>query len=182
MTINLMPWREADGRRRTRLFWIQLLGAAGLAVLLVLVESLLLDQRVVIQRQRQAHMEAALDELTPHLLEVRRLQQLVDTREARLERWKGGRRNRYLMAALFNELAATVAPGVVYRAVEVHGGSLELKGVSADSGALDLQVRRLEQSSILSGTELVEVVESRGRQYFSLRSTLPNGGDDAFES
>ncbi|GEN25745.1 fimbrial protein [Halomonas cupida] len=182
MTINLMPWREADGRRRTRLFWMQLLSAAGLAVLLALVESLLLDERVSIQRQRQAHIEAVLDELTPQLPEVRRLQQLVAARQARLEQWKRDRRNRYLMAALFNELAATVAPGVVYRAVEVHGERLELRGVSADSGALDLQIRRIEQSPILSGAELVDVVESRGRQYFSLRLSFPDGGDDALES
>lgn len=182
MTINLMPWREADGRRRTRLFWIQLLSAAGLAVMLVLVESVLLDQQAVIQRQRQVHMEAALDELTPQLPEVRRLQQIVAARQARLAQWKRDRRNRYLMAALLNELAATIAPGVVYRAAEVHGGRLELRGVSTDSGALDLQTRRLEQSSILSRAELVDVVESRGRQYFSLRLSFSDGGDDAFES
>lgn len=179
MTINLMPWRGAEERRRTRRFRLQLYGALGLAGLLVLAEWSLLGQKTAISQQRRQHIEAAMGDLQRQLPELKRLQQLLAVREAQWEQWQRDRRVGYLMAELFNALVATMVPGVVYQALEVHGERLVLKGVSADSGALDHQIRRLEQSSILSGVELMDVVDSQNRQYFRLGMNFQQQGDDA---
>ncbi|ALM51399.1 PilN domain-containing protein [Halomonas huangheensis] len=177
VSINLMPWREAEDRRRARCFWVQVALCAGLAFLLAGGVAAFFRHEVGIAQQRQRHIEAAIEALEPQLNQLRRLRQQVTAREARLMEWRQELQTRRLRVELFNELAASIEPGVRYQVATVRGQSVELRGDSVDSAALDRQLQRLELSDIFERAELTGVVARGGRQHFTLSMSLTMSGD-----
>lgn len=177
VSINLMPWREAEIRRRTRRFWVQVALCAGLAFLLAGGVAAFLRYQVDIAQQRQKYIEAEIDALEPQLSHLRRLKRQLTVREAQLVEWRQELQARRLRVGLFNELAASIEPGVRYQVATMQGESVVLRGDSVDSAALDRQLQRLERSGIFENAELVGAAERDGRQHFTLSMNLTGSGD-----
>ncbi|WP_083001354.1 PilN domain-containing protein [Halomonas sp. GT] len=143
ININLLPWREARRERRTRQFYgvivfMLLAGmACGFAVLHVH------QQQLAAQQLRNAHISAHIEQLDNEIADVQRYRGDTERLGEQLALFHTLNAERMSTVRLFNDIAASVADGVVYQRLSRSGQRVSLSAVASSERQISEQLRQI---------------------------------------
>jgi type IV pilus assembly protein PilN len=159
--INLLPWRDADRKRKRQEFMVGIGGAALIALLLGLLVKFQLQASIDQQNARNQYIKDQTSELDKQIVEIQGLEQQKQRLLARMEVIEQLQRSRPGVVHLFDQLVRTIPDGVYFTSIKQTGGKVQLMGVAQSQTRVSALMRNIEASEWLAEPAL-EKVETKG--------------------
>jgi len=159
--INLLPWREADRKRKRQEFAFAAIGALVLAGLVGLIVNWELGAAIDHQNERNQLLKNEIAQLDKQITEILGLEQQKQRLVARMEVIDQLQRSRPGIVHLFDELVKTLPDGVYLTEVKQTDRRIQLKGIAQSSTRVSAFMRNIDASQWLADPAL-EIVETKG--------------------
>jgi type IV pilus assembly protein PilN len=159
-SINLLPWREAERKRRQRDFGIAAGGAVLAGIAVIMLTGLGYSQKISYQEKRNERLEAEIVELEKSITEIDGLERQKERLLARMEIIDELQKSRPEIVHLFDEFVRLLPEGVYLTGLKQTGARIEIRGVAQSSTRVSALMRQIDSSSWLTDPE-VERVETR---------------------
>ena len=150
--VNLLPWREADRKRRRQEFIFSIVAAIGSAALVTLAGRGLMAGAISHQETRNRALETQITALE------KQKQALI----ARMEIIETLQRSRPEIVHVFDELVRVLPEGVYLTYLKQSGPRIEMRGIAQSSTRVSTFMRNIDSSEWLADPSL-QVVETKGR-------------------
>ena len=173
--INLLPWRDAERRRRQR----ELAIAAGLAVGLVVLAGLGVRFQIAAmidsQNERNARLDQEIAKLNVRIKEIEKLEETKASLLARMNVIQQLQESRPEIVHLFDELVASIPEGVYVTRVSQSGNRVEVEGRAQSNARVSAFMRSIQASPWIGDPQLL-VIENKdqtgtGLSHFRLSFT-----------
>ena len=158
--INLLPWREAERKKRQRDFGIAAGGALIGAIAVVMLTMLVYNQMIENQRARNDRLKVEIAELEKSITEIDGLERQKERLLARMEIIEELQKSRPEIVHLFDEITRQLPEGVYLSGLKQTGSRIELRGAAQSSTRVSALMRQMDASEWLDDPE-VERVETR---------------------
>mgnify|MGYP001815640444 CR=1 FL=1 len=158
-SINLLPWREAERKKRQRDFGVAVGGAVVAAIAVVMLAILFLNQMIGNQRARNDRLTAEIVELEKSIEEIDGLERQKERLLARMEIIEELQKSRPEIVHLFDEIVRQLPEGVYLTGLKQTGARVEMRGVAQSSTRVSALMRQIDSSDWLDDPE-VERVET----------------------
>lgn len=169
--INLLPWREAERKRRRQEFIFASVGALLAAGVLTLVVNWQFDSAISNQNERNQVLKDEIATLDKEITEILGLEQQKQRLLARMQVIEQLQRSRPEVVHLFDQLVRTVPDGVYLTGVKQTGKRVQLNGVAQSSTRVSSYMRNIDASEWMADPAL-EVVETKGSSAAGAQFTL----------
>lgn len=143
MTINLLPWREAQRERRTRKFYAVVAGMLVLGVVLGLLVSYVYQLKLAAQQQRNTTISDHIERLNADIEGVSRYASDAQRLGEQIAVFQALQAERMDAVQLFNDVAESVANGVIYQHLAKNGNSVSVTAVAGSERQVSEQLRRI---------------------------------------
>jgi len=158
-SINLLPWREAERKKRQRDFGV----AAGTAVVagiaVVLGSIFFYSQMISGQQARNDRLQEEIRVLNKSITEIDGLERQKERLLARMEIIEQLQKSRPEIVHLFDEIVRQLPEGVYLTQIKQSGARIEIHGVAQSSTRVSALMRQIDASEWLTDPE-VERVET----------------------
>ena len=158
-SINLLPWREAERKRRQREFGVAMGGAVVAGVAVVMLTMLAFSQMIAGQKARNDRLTTEIVELEKSIAEIDGLERQKERLLARMEIIEQLQKSRPEIVHLFDEMVRQLPEGVYLTGMKQTGARVEIRGVAQSSTRVSALMRSVDASEWLSDPE-VERVET----------------------
>jgi len=158
-SINLLPWREAERKKRQREFGVAMGGAVVAAIAVILATMFAYTQMIDSQKDRNQRLTDEIAELEKSITEIDGLERQKERLLARMEVIDRLQKSRPEIVHLFDELVRQLPEGVYLTGLKQTGTRIELRGVAQSSTRVSALMRQIDASGWLSDPE-VERVET----------------------
>lgn len=143
MTINLLPWREAQRERRTRKFYIVVVGMLIMGVALGLLISHSYQLKLSAQQQRNAYVSDRIERLNADIDGVSRYASDAEHLGEQIAVFQALQTEQTDTVQLFNDVANSVANGVIYQRLSKNGERVSVTAVAGSERQVSEQLRRI---------------------------------------
>jgi type IV pilus assembly protein PilN len=157
--INLLPWREAERKKRQRDFGVAMGGAVVAGILVVMLTIIAYSQMVSGQNARNDRLTAEIVELEKSIEEIDGLERQKERLLARMEIIEQLQKSRPEIVHLFDEMVRQLPEGVYLTGMKQTGTRVEIRGVAQSSTRVSALMRQIDSSNWMSDPE-VERVET----------------------
>lgn len=159
-SINLLPWREEERKKRQRDFGIAL-GAAFIAsIAVIVVVFFAYSQMISTQEDRNNRLTAEIAILDKDIKEIDSLERQKERLLARMEIIDQLQKSRPEIVHLFDEISRQLPEGVYLTGMKQTGKRVEIRGVAQSSTRVSALMRQIDASEWLTDPE-VERVETK---------------------
>ena len=155
--INLLPWREADRKKRQRDFGVAMGGGVVAAVAVVLATIFAFSQMISAQHDRNQRLTKEIAELEKSIEEIDGLEAQKERLLARMEIIAELQESRPEIVHLFDELVRQLPEGVYLTGMKQTGSKVEIRGVAQSSTRVSALMRRIDASEWLADPEVDRV-------------------------
>lgn len=155
--INLLPWREADRKKRQRDFGVAMGGGVVAAVAVVLATIFAFSQMISEQHDRNRRLTEEIAELEKSIEEIDGLEAQKERLLARMEIIAELQESRPEIVHLFDELVRQLPEGVYLTGMKQTGSKVEIRGVAQSSTRVSALMRRIDASEWLADPEVDRV-------------------------
>jgi type IV pilus assembly protein PilN len=159
--INLIPWREAERKRKRQEFGVGAVAALMLAGLLSFAVNLQMQGAVSYQNERNQFLKDEIAKLDKQIAEIQQLDQQKQRLLARMQVIEQLERSRPEVVHLFDQLVRTLPDGVYLTAVKQNERKVQLKGIAQSSTRVSSYMRNLDASEWLADPSL-DILENKG--------------------
>ncbi len=159
-SINLLPWREAERKKRQRDFGVATAGAVVAAIAVVVATIFAYSQMISNQEARNQRLTQEIAELEKSITEIDGLERQKERLLARMEIIEELQKSRPEIVHLFDELVRQLPEGVYLTGMKQTGSRVEIRGVAQSSTRVSALMRQIDASEWLSDPE-VERVETK---------------------
>ena len=157
--INLLPWREAERKKRQRDFLVATAGSFVAAIAVVGLTMFAYDSMIDNQNSRNQRLENEIVELEKSISEIDGLERQKERLLARMEIIEQLQKSRPEIVHLFDEMVRQLPEGVYLTGMKQTGSRVEIRGVAQSSTRVSALMRSVDSSEWLSDPE-VERVET----------------------
>ena len=158
--INLLPWREAERKRKRQEFTVGVIGATVIALLLGLLAKFQLQSSIDHQNERNQLIKEEIAAVDKQITKILGLEAQKQRLLARMEVIEQLQRSRPGVVHLFDQLVRTIPDGVYFTSIKQTGGRVQINGVAQSSTRVSALMRNLEQSEWMADPAL-DKVESK---------------------
>jgi type IV pilus assembly protein PilN len=158
--INLLPWREAERKKRQRDFGVALGGAVVAGIAVIMLTLFTYSQMISTQQSRNDRLTDEIAVLEKDIKEIDALERQKERLLARMEIIEQLQKSRPEIVHLFDELARQLPEGVYLTGMKQTGSRVEIRGVAQSSTRVSALMRQIDSSEWLSDPE-VERVETK---------------------
>jgi len=158
-SINLLPWREAERKKRQRDFGVATGGAVVAGIAVVVAAIFAYSQMISSQQERNKRLTDEIVELEKSIAEIDGLERQKERLLARMEIIEELQKSRPEIVHLFDELVRQLPEGVYLTGMKQTGSRVEIRGVAQSSTRVSALMRQIDSSEWLSDPE-VERVET----------------------
>lgn len=183
--INLLPWREAERRRRRREFAIAAGVALGVALLSAVGAHFWFEARISVQQARNQYIDEQIIQLNRQIKEIQTLEETKARLLARMNIIQQLQQSRPEVVRLFDELVTAIPEGVFLTKLEQAGRNVVLEGRAQSNARVSAFMRSIEGSAWLGNPRLL-LIEHKdktgtGLSHFrmSFDQIQPKAGTDA---
>jgi len=169
--INLIPWREAERKRKRQEFGVGALGALIVAGLLAFLVSLQMGAAIDSQNERNQYLKEEIAKLDKQITEILALEQQKQRLRARIQVIEQLERSRPEIVHVFDQLVRTIPDGVSLTELKQSDRKLQLRGLAQSSTRVASYMRNIEASEWLKDPSL-EILETKGATDGSSEFTL----------
>ena len=159
--INLIPWREAERKRKRQEFGVGALGALVVAGAIAFLVNLQMSAAVDNQLERNAYLNGEIAQLDKQITEILALEQQKQRLRARIQVIEQLERSRPEIVHVFDQLVRTIPDGVNLTSVKQTDRKLQLKGLAQSSTRVASYMRNIDASEWLSDPSL-DILETKG--------------------
>jgi type IV pilus assembly protein PilN len=175
--INLIPWREAERKRKRQEFGVGAVAALVLAGVLAFAVNLQMKGAISYQTQRNQYLKDEIAKLDKQIAEIQALDQQKQRLLARMQVIEQLERSRPEVVHLFDQLVRTLPDGVYLTAVKQNDRKVQLKGIAQSSTRVSSYMRNIDASEWLTDPSL-DILENKGStdagSEFTLNATQEN--------
>ncbi len=180
--INLLPWREEQRKERQKQFGLAIVGAVLAGGLFIWVANFGYQMRIDSQNERNARLQAEIDEISRAITEIEGLERQKERLLARMEIIEQLQRSRPEVVHLFDEMVKATPEGVFLTSLRQQGRNLQISGTAQSSTRVSALMRNIDSSEWLTNPQLdkIETVEANGVEEFrfELRAQQINTDED----
>jgi type IV pilus assembly protein PilN len=155
--INLLPWREAERKRRQREFGVAVIGAVVAGAVVVGLTMFAYSQMISGQNQRNERLKTEISELEKSIKEIDGLERQKERLMARMEIITQLQKSRPEIVHLFDEVARQLPEGVYLTGMKQTGSRVEVQGVAQSSTRVSALMRQIDASQWLADPEVQKV-------------------------
>jgi type IV pilus assembly protein PilN len=166
--INLLPWREAERKRKRQEFAVGVVGAIVVALLLGAGVNLQMQNAVSNQQARNQLIKDQIEEVNKQITEIVDLEAKKSRLQARIEVIGELQRSRPIVVHLFDQLVRTLPDGVHFTSVKQVGSTLQFAGIAQSSTRVSALMRNIENSEYLAEPSLGKVATTTTGSEFTL--------------
>jgi type IV pilus assembly protein PilN len=184
--INLLPWREAQRKRRQRDFAVAGAVALGLTALAAFLVHLQIEAWIAGQQSRNQFLTEQIRELDLQIKEIQKLEETKAGLLARMRIIQQLQQSRPEVVRLFDELVTAVPEGVFLTKVEQTGRNVVVEGRAQSNARVSAFMRNVETSPWIGRPRLL-LIENKdktgtGLSHFRLSfDQIGAKGEDAEE-
>jgi type IV pilus assembly protein PilN len=160
--INLLPWREAERKRKRQEFFLSLGAAAATAGLVILLGQWQMSAAIRHQQDRNGYLDREIAGLDKQIEEINGLDAQKQRLLARMEIIETLQRSRPEIVHVFDELVRVLPEGVYLTYLRQSGQRFELRGVAQSSTRVSSFMRNIDSSQWLADPTL-KIVETGAR-------------------
>ena len=160
--INLLPWREAERKRKRQEFLLSLGAAIATAGLFILLGHWHMSSAIQHQRDRNDFLTQEIAALDKQIEEINGLDAQKRRLLARMEIIETLQRSRPEIVHVFDELVRVLPEGVYLTFLRQSGTRFELRGIAQSSTRVSSFMRNIDASQWLADPTL-QIVETRAK-------------------
>jgi type IV pilus assembly protein PilN len=161
-SINLLPWRQEQRKRRQTQFAIGAVGALVVAGLVTLIAHFAVGSMIDAQERRNDLLQKEIVELDKKIEEIVALEEQKSRMLSRMEVIEKLQRSRPQVVQVFDQLVRTLPDGVYLTSVKQSDRKLEIVGVAQSSTRVSAFMRNIDASETLSAPELKVIQTGKG--------------------
>ena len=160
--INLLPWREAERKKRQRDFGVAMAGGVVVAIASVLATMFVYSQMISNQESRNLRLTNEIVELEKSITEIDGLERQKERLLARMEIIEQLQKSRPEIVHLFDEIARQLPEGVYLNGLKQTGKRVEVRGIAQSSTRVSALMRRIDASDWMADPEVdrIETTQS----------------------
>jgi type IV pilus assembly protein PilN len=158
--INLLPWRDAERRRRQREFAIATGVAVGLVVLAGLGVRFHIEGMIDHQEDRNALLQQEISKLNVRIKQIEKLEETKANLLARMNVIQQLQESRPEIVHLFDELVVSIPEGVFVTRVNQTGNRVEVEGRAQSNARVSAFMRSVQASPWIGNPQLL-VIENK---------------------
>jgi len=175
--INLIPWREAERKRKRQEFGVGALGAVVFAGLITFLVYLQMGAAVSNQKERNQYLTDEIAKLDKQITEILALEEEKRRLKARIDVIEKLELSRPEIVHVFDQLVRTIPDGINLTSVKQTERRLQLKGLAQSSTRVASYMRNIDASEWLTDPAL-DILETKGAgdggSDFTLNATQEN--------
>ena len=160
--INLIPWREAERKRKRQEFGVGALGALVAAGAIAFLVNLQMGAAIDNQNERNQYLNEEIAKLDKQITEILALEQQKQRLRARIQVIEQLERSRPEIVHVFDELVRVLPEGVYLTYLKQSGPRIEMRGIAQSSTRVSTFMRNIDSSEWLADPSL-QVVETKGK-------------------
>ena len=169
--INLIPWREAERKRKRQEFGVGALGAVVVAGLIAFLVYLQMGAAIDNQKERNQYLNDEIAKLDKQITEILALEEEKRRLKARIDVIEKLELSRPEIVHVFDQLVRTIPDGVNLTLVKQTDRKLQLKGLAQSSTRVASYMRNIDASEWLTDPAL-DILETKGATEGSSEFTL----------
>jgi type IV pilus assembly protein PilN len=169
--INLIPWREAERKRKRQEFGVGALGALVAAGAIAFLVNLQMSAAIDNQNERNQYLKGEIAQLDKQITEILALEQQKQRLRARIQVIEQLERSRPEIVHVFDQLVRTIPDGVNLTSLKQSDRKLTLKGLAQSSTRVASYMRNIDSSEWLMDPSL-EILETKNSTDGSSEFTL----------
>ncbi len=169
--INLLPWREAERKRKRQEFFLSVGAAIATAALVTLVGRWQMTAAIDHQADRNEILSQEIAELDKQIQEILGLENQKRRLLARMEIIETLQRSRPEIVHVFDEIVRVLPEGVYLTYLKQTGTRFEIRGIAQSSTRVSAFMRNIDGSEWLADPAL-RIVETKGRDAGGAEFTL----------
>ena len=159
--INLLPWREAERKRKRQEFGVGAIGALILAGVIALAVNWQMGAAVDTQIERNQYLKNQIAELDKQITEILALEEQKERLKARIQVIEQLGRSRPEVVHVMDQLVRTIPDGVYLTSLKQTDRKLQIKGVAQSSTRVAAYMRNIDASEWLADPSL-DILETKG--------------------
>ena len=159
--INLLPWREAERKRKRQEFYLSIGAAVATAALVTLLGFWQMSAAISHQKERNQVLVDEIAKLDKQIEEINGLDAQKRRLLARMEIIETLQRSRPEIVHIFDELVRVLPEGVYLTYLKQSGNRFEIHGVAQSSTRVSSFMRNIDASEWLADPAL-QIVENKG--------------------
>lgn len=159
--INLVPWREAERKRKRQEFGLGAVAALALAGVIALAVNWQMQSSLDDQNERNQYLKDEIARLDKQITEILALEQQKENLRARIQVIEQLERSRPEIVHVFDQLVRTIPDGVYLTSLKQTDRRLQLKGVAQSSTRVASYMRNIDASEWLADPAL-SILETKG--------------------
>ena len=159
--INLLPWREAERKRKRQEFGVGAVGALMLAALVYFAVNWQMKSAIEEQMARNDYLNQQIAELDKQIAEILDLEEQKKRLQARIAVIEQLELSRPEIVHVFDQLVRTTPDGIYLTSVKQSGRSIELKGMAQSSTRVASYMRNIDSSEWMKDPAL-QILETKG--------------------
>jgi type IV pilus assembly protein PilN len=159
--INLIPWREAERKRKRQEFGVGAVGALVVAGALAFVVNLQMQSAIDGQNERNQYLKGEIANLDKQIAEILELDAQKQRLLARMQVIEQLERSRPEIVHVFDQLVRTIPDGVYLTSLKQTDRRLQLKGLAQSSTRVASYMRNIDSSEWLADPAL-DILETKG--------------------
>ena len=161
-SINLLPWRETERKRKRQEFFLSLGAALATAGLVCLIGNWQMSSAIEHQARRNQLLTDEIALLDKQIEEINGLDAQKQRLLARMEIIETLQRSRPEIVHVFDEIVRILPEGVYLTYLKQTGTKFEMRGVAQSSTRVSSFMRNIDSSEWLSEPAL-QIVQTRGK-------------------
>lgn len=175
--INLLPWREAERKRKRQEFGVGAVGALVGAAAIAFLVNLQMQSAISGQNERNQYLKTEIASLDKQIAEILELDAQKQRLLARMQVIEQLERSRPEIVHVFDQLVRTTPDGIYLTNVKQTDRKIQLKGLAQSSTRVASYMRNIDSSEWLTDPSL-DILETKGASdagsEFTLNATQEN--------
>ncbi|MEJ2394158.1 MAG: PilN domain-containing protein [Candidatus Thiodiazotropha sp.] len=171
--INLLPWREAERKKRQQEFGLMVLGGVLLTGLALLGIHMQFESMISAQQQRNGFLEKEIKVVERQIREIQELDKTKQNLLARMNVIQELQSSRPQIVHLFDEVVSILPDGVYLTSLTQSGNKVTFEGQAQSNARVSSMMRNIDDSEWLVGPTLdfIESKEKTGTGYSHFQLT-----------
>lgn len=155
--INLLPWREAERKRKIREFIIYAVGGLTVALIIALLVHIQIENQIEYQGKRNDFLQTEIASLDKKIKEIQDLEKTKASLIARMNVIQQLQQSRPEIVHLFDEFVGTLPEGVVLTEIVQVGQELKVAGRAQSNARVSSYMRNIDSSPWIGKADLKKI-------------------------
>lgn len=155
--INLLPWREAERKRKIREFIIYAVGGLTVALIIALLVHIQVENQIEYQGKRNDFLQTEIASLDKKIKEIQDLEKTKASLIARMNVIQQLQQSRPEIVHLFDEFVGTLPEGVVLTEIVQVGQELKVAGRAQSNARVSSYMRNIDSSPWIGKADLKKI-------------------------